>query len=254
VGKILLRFGVLLAAALLAPAVEAFGATGGPGGDPDDLWNFHGTSWTPDPEESFRMADLLPSLDFQEDVPKVQAPEVKRKQAHSLQIRLSVEPYAVYTAFQGALRLENSWGFGSDVKVIGDWGRKVCLVLRAGVAGWNTDNASGSLAYPGTTEVRQYRFGVGMDVVGEKSEFGLSLNFGSMRFRTQHVPADFVAGDTAGFFELEATFGVKPAPYLKLGVLGMVTIVTTGFNRPEGHDRNSAIGSIGPSIEFMFAF
>jgi hypothetical protein len=182
------------------------------------------------------------------------APKSNGRQRHPLEIRLGVETYAVYTVFQSSMRIDYDWGFGGDLKIVGDWGRTANLVLRLGYAGWNTQVDSDSLAFPASAQVRQYRIGVGIDFTWRVIDFGLGINSGAYYFHTKELPTDFVHSDTQGFFEMEATLGVKPAPFLKIGLIGMLTFTETGFNRPEGHSRLSVNESLGPSIELKFQF
>jgi hypothetical protein len=178
------------------------------------------------------------------------APRSDMRQRHPLEIRLGVEIYAVYTVFQGSMRIDNDWGFGGDLKIVGDWGRTANLVLRLGYAGWNTHVDSDSIAFPSLAQVRQYRVGVGVDFTWRVIDFGLGINSGAYYF----LPTDFVHSDTQGFLEIEATLGVEPTPFLKIGLIGMIMFTETGFNRPEGHSRLSANESLGPSIELKIQF
>jgi hypothetical protein len=186
------------------------------------------------------------------DLPRLSEPELQER--HPLQVRFSAELFAVYTGFQKNLRIEDAWGFGGDLKIIGDWGRRVCLVLRVGYAGWNTSTTNDSLAFPASAQVRQFRFGAGVDFVWRLFELGLSANSGVYQFQTRSVSTDFDSNETPGFFQLELTFGVKPAPFLKLGLVGMLTFTSTGFNLPETRNRTCVISSIGPAVELKFDF
>lgn len=177
-----------------------------------------------------------------------------KKERHPFHVRPSVEVFAAYTNFQNSMRIDDHWGGGGDIKLVGDWGRVANVVLRFGAAAWNTHVRDDSMAYPAAAQVRQYRIGAGMDFNWTKTELGIFINSGAYRFSTKHIPADFVSGETNGFFEIMPTFGFKPAPFLKIGVVGMVTIYSSGFNRPAGSTRDSVNASVGPSLEWQFEF
>ena len=115
-----------------------------------------------------------------------------------------------------------------------------------GYAGWSTENDDAK-TFPGRTTISQYRTGIGGDFSTRHFEFGIYLNFGLYHFHTRHVD-----NDTALFYELEATAGFKPVPFLKLGLNGMVTCVNTNFNRASTHLFTHE--SIGPAVEIKFDF
>jgi hypothetical protein len=159
--------------------------------------------------------------------------------------RFSVEAFAVYTKFDSGIRLEDGWGFGADMKIGVNWGGPT-LVVRLGYAGWSTENDD-SKTFPGHTTIGQYRLGIGGDFAARHFEFGLYANMGLIHFHTRHVD-----NDTAPYFELEATAGYKPVPFLKVGLTGMLTWVNTNFNRASTHLWVNE--SIGPSVEVKIEF
>lgn len=165
---------------------------------------------------------------------------------HGGEDRYSVEAYALYTKFDPGIRLEDGWGAGADVKVSIDWGTPARLVVRMGYAGWSTENDD-SKTFPGRTSIGQYRLGFGGDFGAHRIEFGVYANVGLYHFHTRHVD-----NDTAPFFELEATAGFKPVPFLKVGLMGALTWVSTNFNRASTHLWLNE--SIGPSVEVKFDF
>ncbi len=164
---------------------------------------------------------------------------------HGAEERISIEVFAILTRFDPRIRIDDDWGVGADLKVGLDWGTASSLGFRVGYAGWNTENDSN--APPGGTRVSQYRFGVGGDFTTRHLEFGIYANAGLYHFHTTNVE-----NDTKFFFELEGSIGVRPLPFLKLGVVGMVTWTSSDFNRGSSHLFTQH--SIGPAIELRFEF
>ena len=160
--------------------------------------------------------------------------------------RLSAEVFAVWTRFDDSIRIDDAWGIGGDVKVGLNWGSGATLVMRLGYAGWETDNDDQQTA-SGRTHVRQYRIGVGGDFSTRHVEFGIYAVSGLYHFHSRRLD-----NDTKGFFELMASIGAKPWPFLKIGVVGMVTCTSSDYNRGSSHLFTQH--SIGPSIEFKFEF
>lgn len=167
-------------------------------------------------------------------------------QAHPAEERIGVEAFAVWTRFDTGLRIEDAWGFGGDVKVGLDWGTSSSLGMRLGYAGWETENDD-QQTRTGHTKIRQYRIGVGGDFSSRYLEFSIYGNSGLYHFHTRQVD-----NDTKMFFELQGSIGVKPLPFLKLGITGMVTWTSSDFNRGSSHLFTQH--SIGPMIEVRLLF
>lgn len=156
---------------------------------------------------------------------------------------LGVDVYALYIRWDSGLRLEDSWGYGGDVKFGLEWGTPVMLCFKLGYAGWRTDNDD-SKTFAAVSNVREYRAGVGADFAAKFFDFGIYANFGVIHFHSDPET------DTARFFELQAVLAFRPAPHFKIGITGMVNWVGTDYNRASTHLFTNHC--IGPIIEFIF--
>ena len=165
---------------------------------------------------------------------------------HAAEERISAEVFAVWTRFDTGLRIDDAWGYGGDIKVGLDWGTAASVGMRLGYAGWDTDNDT-QQTFPGRTRIRQYRIGAGGDFSTRHIDFGIYANVGLYHFHTIHVE-----NDTSPFFEIEGSLGFKPVPFVKIGVVGMVTWTSSDFNRASTHLFTNH--SIGPSVEVRFDF
>jgi hypothetical protein len=157
---------------------------------------------------------------------------------------LGFDVFAVWTRWDAAVRVNDGWGVGGDVKLGWEWGTPFLFNFKLGYAGWDTSNDPDK-TFPGHADIRQYRVGVGVDLfAGKYFDFGGYVNFGYYHFQSR--PSDA----TSRFFELQGIVAVKPLPHLKIGLTGMITFVGTDFNRATTH--TSANQSIGPLVELTF--
>jgi hypothetical protein len=157
---------------------------------------------------------------------------------------IGIEPLSVWTAFESGLHIQDAWGFGADAKVTLDFGKKALFGFRFGCLGWNTrTDSSPGIPNTGVT-VREYRMGIYGEFPVRFLEFGLGANFGAYRFRRENN------NDTAGYFEFQGSFGVRPVEYVWLGVNVMQTFTVTKFNHSGDHFYTNY--SIGPAVEVRF--
>jgi hypothetical protein len=172
--------------------------------------------------------------------------ELEWSPPHAAEEKIGVEAFAVWTRWDPGLRIDDGFGFGADVKVGLDWGTPASLGFRMGYAGWDTDNDD-QQTFPGRTRVGQYRFGFGGDFSSKHFDFSIYANSGLYHFHTRHVE-----NDTKFFFEFEGSIKFKPVPYLKLGLVAMMTCTSTDFNRASSHLFTNH--SIGPAVEITLMF
>lgn len=149
--------------------------------------------------------DLPRSLDLEFSEPRERQP---------IYPWLGIEPLAVCTAFDSALDVKNVWGYGFDATVTLDYGTQAFLGFRAGYIGWNT-RVQISPGVEKSAWIRQYRIGIFGQFPFRFMEVGIGANVGGYRIRRDGD------GDTAGFFEFEATLGGRPSPYVWVGVVAM---------------------------------
>ena len=168
-------------------------------------------------------------------------PQMER---HEVYPWIGVQAVAVWTAFDGGLRVEDSWGFGADFTVTLDYGTSAFLGFRAGVIGWNGDTELPNNAVNHGVNVRQYRVGIFGTFPFRFMEFSIGANVGGYRFRRDGF------NDTTGFFEFQASLGFRPSAYVWFGIVAMETWSSSDFQRANNH--GVANHSIGPSVELRF--
>jgi hypothetical protein len=156
---------------------------------------------------------------------------------------LGLEAMAVWTNFESGLRIKDTWGYGGDVTVTLDYGKKAYLGFRAGYVGWNTRTEGNAVPADGVW-VRQYRIGVFGAFDFRFLELRIGAVTGGYRYRR-----DF-ENDTAGFFEFEAAIGARPNEFIWIGVRGMQTFTVSSFNHDHNHSYVNY--SVGPTIELRF--
>lgn len=156
---------------------------------------------------------------------------------------LGIQPAAVYTAWDSDLHIKDTWGYGADLQVTLDYGTRAFLGFRAGYYGWN----SRVEIAPGVEKgawIREYRIGVFGQFPFRFMEFSIGANVGGIRFRRDGD------GDTAGFFEFEATLGARPSQFVWVGIMAMQTLSSSDFNHKSEHFIVNY--SIGPAFELRF--
>lgn len=156
---------------------------------------------------------------------------------------LGLEAMAVWTNFESGLRLKDTWGYGGDVTVTLDYGKKAFLGFRAGYLGWNTRTNGNAVAEDGVW-VRQYRVGIFGAFDFRFLELRIGAVTGGYRYRKD------TQNDTAGFFEFEAAIGVRPNEFIWLGIRGMQTFTVSNFNH--GNNHSYVNYSVGPTVEIRF--
>ncbi len=155
---------------------------------------------------------------------------------------IGVEAFALWTRFDDGLRIQEAWGVGADFR-LGLVGEHL-IDLRLGYAGWNTENDEDELPAEGVW-VRQYRAGLGLEIPLRKFvEVGFWINGGVYRFRRDGED------DTSPYLEFMGTFGFRPVPNVKIGIVAMSTHTESSFNREHTHLFHNY--SAGPGVEIRF--
>jgi hypothetical protein len=171
-------------------------------------------------------------------------PPVHQMKGHEVYPWIGIQPIAVWTAFDGGLRIKDDWGFGADVTVTLDYGTHAFLGFRLGCIGWNSHTEPRPGIPDDMVQVRQYRIGIFGSFPFRFMEVGIGANVGGYRFRRDGH------GDTAGYFEFMVHLGVRPSPHAWFGLVAMQTLTSTDFNHTNNH--GYANYSIGPSFELRF--
>ncbi len=156
---------------------------------------------------------------------------------------IGIQPVAVWTAFDSDWGVKNTWGYGADLTVTLDYGTEAFLGFRAGYIGWNTrvdTRFSGEFG----CWIRQYRIGIFGQFPFRFLEVGAGANVGGYRIRRDGD------GDSAGFFEFQASLGVRPSEYAWIGLVAMQTFSSSNFNTAKEHFILNY--SIGPAFELRF--
>jgi hypothetical protein len=150
---------------------------------------------------------------------------------------------AVWTAFDSDWDVKNVWGYGADATVTLDYGTNACLGFRLGYIGWNT-RVEVAPGVEKSTWIRQYRVGIFGQFPFRFMEFGAGATVGGYRIRRDGD------GDTAGFFEFEASLGARPNLYSWIGIVAMQTFSSSNFNHSNEHFILNY--SVGPAFELRF--
>jgi hypothetical protein len=178
------------------------------------------------------------------DLPRISDLEVAEpRERQPVYPWLGIRPMAVWTAFDSDWDVKNVWGYGADATVTLDFGTNACLGFRLGYIGWNT-RVEVAPGVEKSTWIRQYRVGIFGQFPFRFMEFGAGATVGGYRIRRDGD------GDTAGFFEFEASLGARPNLYSWIGIVAMQTFSSSNFNHTNEHFILNY--SIGPAFELRF--